>query len=78
MRSHMIEWLKFTVNFLKQEDESLIFTAMTLCDQYLSTLDFKGEISAQNYQLTCLACLLIASKKLEIYPFDIEICLRRL
>ena len=75
MRAHMIDWLLHIIKVMKQEDESLIFTALCLCDQYLSGNEQASkEASLKDYSLTCLACLLIASKKLEIEPFDFERC----
>ena len=75
MRAHMIDWLLHIIKVMRQEDESLIFTATSICDQYLSAnLEASRESSLQDYQLTCLACVLIASKKLDIEPFDVERC----
>jgi len=32
MRAHVVDWLLHTIKVMRQEDESLIHTALTLCD----------------------------------------------
>lgn len=55
----------------------MIFDAMNICDRFLSQLDIDHlkklmDQSIYDYQLTCMSTLIIASKKSDIMPLEIE------
>jgi Cyclin, N-terminal domain len=77
MKAHMVDWLIHSALIMNQTDESLVFSAMLLCDRYVSQLDIQHlrrllDRQINDYQLTCISTLLIASKNSEILPLDIE------
>lgn len=75
-RAKILSYLQELTHSFNQLDESLIFHCFNIADRYMSI----GSVPNSTFemQLTFMASLLINSKRLEIFPIDVESCLQHI
>lgn len=74
-RAKIVRWLYDIVDYFELE-RTTVAMAMSYMDRFMSTTAGKSSRSITSYQLSCLACVFLATKTIETAHLDVDLLVK--